>query len=55
MGATEATLARLLVSSLACAGLACRPAPRAGAPPPADAGTVVTVYIPQAMAQTVLR
>jgi len=54
MGATEATVRRLLVSSLACAGLACRPAPRAGAPA-ADAGTVVTVYIPQAMAQRVLR
>jgi len=49
----EATLRRLLVSTLAGAGFACRPAPRAGAPP-ADAGTVVTVYIPAKLADRLM-
>ncbi|HEY6210178.1 MAG TPA: hypothetical protein VIW28_14035 [Gemmatimonadales bacterium] len=44
MKALEARAVRLLVSSLAASGLACRKAPpRAAAP--ADAGTVVTVYV----------
>jgi len=44
MKALEARAVRLLVSSLAASGLACKKAPpRAGAR--ADAGTVVTVYV----------
>ncbi|HMH84079.1 MAG TPA: hypothetical protein VK531_14525 [Gemmatimonadales bacterium] len=45
MRAIDATRRHLLAWSLAGAGLACRQAPRAS-PPPADAGTVVTVYLP---------
>jgi len=44
MKALEARAVRLLVSSLAASGLACKKGPpRAGAR--ADAGTVVTVYV----------
>jgi hypothetical protein len=49
----DATVRRLLGLSLACAVLACRPTPRAGAPP-ADAGTVVTVYIPAQLADRLM-
>ena len=45
MRALEATALRLLVSSLAAWGLACKQSPRASARP-ADAGTVVIVYVP---------
>ncbi|HEU5262972.1 MAG TPA: hypothetical protein VFU41_16245 [Gemmatimonadales bacterium] len=45
MRALEATALRLFVSSLAASGLACKESPRAS-PPPTDAGTVVTVYVP---------
>ncbi|MGH7547469.1 MAG: hypothetical protein ACREMM_04760 [Gemmatimonadales bacterium] len=45
MRALEATALRLFVSSLAAWGLACKPSPRASAPP-ADAGMTVTVYVP---------
>src|SRR3989442_15244208 len=45
MRARDATVRRLLVSSLALLGLGCKkPAPVWK--PPADAGTVVTVYVP---------
>src|SRR5438874_1843389 len=40
-----ATVARLFACGLAGAALACREAPRAS-PRPADAGTLVTVYVP---------
>jgi len=49
MRALEATVVRLCASSLALAGVACKPAPRA-APRPPDAGTVVTVYVPAKLA-----
>jgi hypothetical protein len=45
MSAIAATLPRLLAPVLAAAGIACKQAPRAN-PPPVDAGTVVTVYVP---------
>jgi hypothetical protein len=45
MKTLEATTLRLLVSSVAVLGPACNKSPRASAPP-ADAGTVVTVYVP---------
>src|SRR5207302_860187 len=41
----DATVARLLACCLAAAALACREARRAN-PRPADAGTMVTVYVP---------
>jgi len=44
MRAITATLPRLVATALAAAGLACKRAPRASLPP-ADAGTVVTVYV----------
>src|SRR5947208_6697040 len=40
-----ATVARLFACGLPGAGVACREAPRAS-PRPADAGTLVTVYVP---------
>ena len=49
----EATVRRLLLSSLALAGLACDRTPRAGGRP-ADAGTVVTVYVPPRVADRML-
>ena len=39
--------------ALAAAGLACKRAPRAN-PPPVDAGTVVTVYLPPKTADRVM-
>lgn len=45
MRVIAATLPRLALTALAAAGLACKRAPRAN-PPPADAGTVVSVYLP---------
>lgn len=41
----DATVRRLLVSSVALLGFGCRK-PSPVAKPPADAGTVVTVYVP---------
>lgn len=43
---------RACVSSLVVLGLACRKPPRAGAP--ADAGTVVTVYVPPRAAERMM-
>src|SRR5258708_1985983 len=45
MRVPDATVARLLACCLAAAALACREARRAS-PRPADAGTMVTVYVP---------
>ncbi|OLC04727.1 MAG: hypothetical protein AUH45_02520 [Gemmatimonadetes bacterium 13_1_40CM_69_22] len=45
MRAREATVSRLCATSLTVLGLACQRPPR-GRTPPADAGTVVTVYLP---------
>src|SRR6266550_2883390 len=45
MRVRDATVARLLACCLAAAALACREARRAN-PRPADAGTMVTVYVP---------
>ncbi len=45
MRVPDATVARLLACCLAAAALACREARRA-TPRPADAGTMVTVYVP---------
>jgi len=45
MRVPDATVARLLACYLAAGALACREARRAG-PPPADAGTMVSVYLP---------
>src|SRR6059036_2587092 len=45
MRAVDATVRRLLVSSLAVLGLGCKKPSPVGKPP-ADAGTVVTVYVP---------
>ncbi len=51
----EATALRLFVSSLACLGASCRPASRAGrSQPPADAGTLVTVYVPASAAERLM-
>ena len=36
------------------AGLACKRSERAASPPPADAGTVVTVYLPSKMADRLM-
>jgi hypothetical protein len=53
MRVTAATLPHLAVAALAAAGLACKRAPRAS-PPPADAGAVVTVYLPPKMADRLM-
>jgi hypothetical protein len=45
MRAIDATVLRLVASTLMCAVLGCKRAPRVD-PRPADAGTVVTVYLP---------
>ena len=45
MRVPDATVARLLACGIAGAAFACKPAPRAS-PRPADAGTMVTVYLP---------
>jgi len=45
MRVPDATVARLLTGCLAGAALACNETPRAS-PRPADAGTLVTVYLP---------
>src|SRR5436190_24162497 len=45
MRVPDATVTRLLACCLAAAALACREARRAS-PRPADAGTMVTVYVP---------
>src|SRR2546430_15241875 len=48
MRALHATVIGLLASSIAGAGLGCRPSPRASRPP--DGGALVTVYVPARMA-----
>lgn len=54
MRALEATALRVFVSSLACLGVCCKPASRAGRSPPADAGTLVTVYVPARAAERLM-
>ncbi|HYT03405.1 MAG TPA: hypothetical protein VEM13_00830 [Gemmatimonadales bacterium] len=49
----EATVLRLVVSTLTLAGPACRRAPRAVTRPP-DAGTMVTVYVAPKVAERVM-
>src|SRR2546421_3646745 len=52
MRALHATVIGLLASSIAGAGLGCRPSPRASRPP--DGGALVTVYVPARMADQVM-
>src|SRR5256885_4384637 len=52
MRALHATVIGLLASSIAGAGLGCRPSPRASHPP--DGGALVTVYVPARMADQVM-
>ncbi len=53
MRAITATLPRLLATALVAACLGCKRAPRAN-PPPVDAGTVVTVYLPPKTAERLM-
>jgi hypothetical protein len=56
MMAIDATASRLVASALTCwglAGLGCKPGSRANSRP-ADAGTVVTVYVPPRRADQLL-